>query len=138
MSVLLRRCRQSRMLRLALAAALLASSGVEAQTVADESAAALPEGTAPAVMALLGKTLKAPETARYGRLRMGRAGAVCGEVDTTNRMGQHVGPRGFVADLGAGFAAIVPDGPELRSPASPAHYTAMQRTLALFSANCAT
>jgi hypothetical protein len=121
-----------------VAATLLVGSGAHAQTVVDDSAAALPAGTAPAVIALLGKGLKAPEAARYGRLRMGRAGAVCGEVDTTNRMGQHVGPRGFVADLGAGFAALVPDGPELRNPASPAHYAAMQRTLALFSANCAT
>lgn len=124
--------------RSALAALLLAGSGAQAQTIVDDSAAALADRTASIVIGLLGKGLKAPEAARYGRLRMGRAGAVCGEVDTTNRMGQHVGPRGFVADLGAGFAAIVPDGPELRNPASPAHYTAMQRTLALFAANCAT
>jgi hypothetical protein len=120
-----------------VAAALLAGTVAQAQTVVDDSAAALPAGTAPAVIGLLGRGLKAPETARYGRLRMGRAGAVCGEVDTTNRMGQHVGPRGFVADLGAGFAAIVPDGAELRNPTGTAHYAAMQRTLALFSANCA-
>ncbi len=119
-----------------LAAALLAAPTARAQTVADESAVALGPEATQAVLALLGKGLKSPETARYGRLRPGRAGAVCGEVDTTNRMGQHVGPRGFVADLGAGFAAIVPDGAELRNPASPAHYAAMQRTLALFSANC--
>jgi hypothetical protein len=121
-----------------LTAAFLAGSGAHAQTIVDDSAAALPAGTAPAVIELLGRGLKAPEAARYGRLRRGRAGAVCGEVDTTNRMGQHVGPRGFVADPGAGFAAIVPDGPELRNPAGPADYAAMQRTLALFSANCAT
>ncbi len=120
-----------------LAVLLMAGSAARAQTIADGSDAALPAGTAPAVMALLGKGLKAPEAARYGRLRPGRAGAICGDVDTTNRMGQHVGPRGFVADLESGFAAIVPDGPELRNPASPAHYAAMQRTLALFSANCA-
>ena len=119
----------------ALAAATLAGPAVHAQVLVDASA--LPPETAQAVVALLGKGLKAPESARYGRLRTGRAGAVCGEVDTTNRMGQHVGPRGFVADLGAGFAAIVPDGAELRNPAGMAHYAAMQRALALFAANCA-
>ncbi|KQP32596.1 hypothetical protein ASF27_17640 [Methylobacterium sp. Leaf102] len=100
-------------------------------------ASALPPEIAQAAVTLLGRGLKAPETARFDRLRMGRAGAVCGQVDTTNRMGQHVGPRGFVADLEAGFAALVPDGAELRNPASPAHYAAMQRALALFAANCA-
>ncbi|TXM69206.1 hypothetical protein FV218_17445 [Methylobacterium sp. WL69] len=116
-------------------AATLASPAVHAQGIVGESA--LPPETAQAAVALLGQSLKAPDAARYGRLRPGRAGAVCGEVDTTNRMGQHVGPRGFVADLGAGFAAIVPDGAELRNPAGPAHYAAMQRALALFAANCA-
>ena len=93
--------------------------------------------TAARVTALLGRTLRMPETARYGRLRAGRAGAFCGEVETINRMGQPVGPRRFVADLDAGIAGILPDGPELRNPGSPQDYAAMQRILTLYAANCA-
>ncbi|NEU11372.1 hypothetical protein G3T14_04430 [Methylobacterium sp. BTF04] len=119
-----------------LASPILGAGPVRAQTVVDGSDTTLgPE--AHSVIALVGKGLKVPETARYGRLRTGRAGAICGEVDTTNRMGQHVGPRSFVADVGAGFAGIVPDGAELRNPASMGHYGVMQRILALFAANCA-
>lgn len=89
------------------------------------------------VVALLGRELRTPGTARFGPIRAGRAGAFCGEVDTTNRMGNPVGPRRFVADLAAGIAGLVPDGPELRNPATPQDYAAMQRILALYAANCA-
>jgi len=89
------------------------------------------------VIALLGRSLRTPATARYGQLRAGRAGAFCGEVETTNRMGQPVGPRHFVADLDAGIAGILPDGPELRNPGTPEDYAAMQRILTLYAANCA-
>ncbi|MFD0934433.1 hypothetical protein ACFQ12_04445, partial [Methylobacterium trifolii] len=75
--------------------------------------------------------------ARVGRLRAGRGGLVCGEVDRPNRMGDYTGPRPFVADLSASFAGIVPDAPELRHPASVAQYRAMQRTLSLHAAHCA-
>lgn len=104
---------------------------------AQVSTPALPPEVASRVTELVGRGLKAPETARYSRLRMGRGGIVCGAVETPNRMGQYTGPRAFVADPDAGFAGIVPDAPELRHPASPADYAAMQRTLTLFSAHCA-
>lgn len=103
---------------------------------AQVSTPALPAEVASRVTELVGRGLKAPETARYSRLRMGRGGIVCGAVETTNRMGQYTGPRAFVADPDAGFAGVVPDAPELRHPGSPAEYAAMQRTRALFSAHC--
>lgn len=108
-----------------------------AQTVTDGSAAAIDTGAAKAVFALVGKGMKDPSTARYSRLRPGRSGAVCGEVDATNRMGTHTGPRAFVADPTSDVGGILPDAPELRHPSSMAQYQAMQRTLDLFKANCA-
>ncbi|MCJ2036110.1 hypothetical protein [Methylobacterium sp. J-068] len=115
---------------------LLAVSPVRAQVV-DGSDQAIGADRAAGVIALTGRGLRTPGTARYGRLRAGRAGAVCGEVETTNRMGDPVGPRHFVADVEAGIAGILPDGPELRNPATPQDYAAMQRILALYAANCA-
>ena len=89
------------------------------------------------VRALLGRSLRDPDTARYGRLRPGRAGAVCGTVETRNRMGQPTGPRPFVTDLAGGTAGLLPDGPELRNPGTVEDFAAMQRILALYRANCA-
>ncbi|KQP74742.1 hypothetical protein ASF41_17295 [Methylobacterium sp. Leaf111] len=105
--------------------------------VADGSDREIGPERADRVIALLGQGLRAPAPARYGQLRAGRAGAFCGVVDTTNRMGNPVGPRRFVADLAAGIAGLVPDGPELRNPATPQDYAALQRILALYAANCA-
>lgn len=51
-------------------------------------------------------------------------------------MGDHTGPRRFVADPASGFAGLLPEGPELRAPASMADYQAMQRALTLLAANC--
>ena len=114
---------------------LLAASSALGQSVTDGSDAALGE-RAGAVIALVGKGLKAPGEARYSRLRPGRAEGVCGDVDVINRMGDHVGPRPFVADLDAGFAGILPDAAEMRHPSSMAQFQAFQRILALLAANC--
>lgn len=116
---------------------LLAAGTAGAQDRLDGAAPVLPAEVARRATDLVGRGLKAPDAARYGRLRMGRGGIVCGTVETPNRMGQYTGPRAFVADPDAGFAGLVPDAPELRHPASPADYAAMQRTLTLFSAHCA-
>lgn len=109
---------------------------VEAQTVVDDSRHALGAETADAAIGLLGKVLKDRNSARFGHLRKGRAGAICGDVDQQNRTGRYTGPRGFVADLAGGFAGIAPDAPELRYAASPDEYRSMQRTLSLYAANC--
>ena len=126
------------MTRLAIGALtlLLAMSPARAE-VTDGSDREIGPDITGRVIALLGQGLKHPAAARYSGLRAGRAGAVCGAVDTLNRMGNPVGPRRFVADLAAGIAGIVPDGPELRNPATPQDYAAMQRNLALYAANCA-
>lgn len=116
--------------------ALLAAAPATGQTITDGSDAMVGAEAAAATMALLGKGLKSPAEARYSRLRPGKAGAVCGEVDVTNRMGVHVGPRPFVADTGSGFAGILPDAAEIRHPSSMAQYQGFQRVLVLLTANC--
>ncbi len=126
---------------LLLIVGLLAASPAPAQTVPDGSDAALGAETAAAVIGLVGKGLggrgfRNPEEARYGRLRRGKGGAVCGEVDVVNRMGNHVGPRPFVADPDAGFAGLMPDAAEIRHPSSMAQYRDFQRILALLAENC--
>lgn len=108
-----------------------------AQTIADGSDAAVGAETARAVLVLIGRQVRDPE-ARIARLRIGGAGALCGTVDVRNRMGAHSGPRPFVADLADGFFGRLPEGPELRSPDSPAAFKAMQRAGRLFEANCTT
>lgn len=120
-----------------LMAALAAAAPAAGQSVTDGSESAVGAENAAAVFALIGKGMKDPASALYARLRRGRAGAFCGEVDATNRMGTHTGPRPFVAEPAGGFGGIVPDAPELRNPASMAQYQAMQRTLDLYRANCA-
>ena len=110
----------------------------EAQTVIDDSRDNLGAASTDAAIALLGKTIKDPSAARYSLLHKGKAGAICGEIDQQNRMGRYTGPRGFVADLDGKFAGIFPDAPELRYAGSVSEYQAMQRTLALFAANCTT
>lgn len=115
--------------------AILGAPAARAQTVTDGSDAALgPERTG-AVLALVARVLRGPD-ARVTGLRDGRAGAVCGAVDLRNRMGTYTGPRAFVADPGGGFLGRLPEGPELRNPASPADFQAMQRARTLFAANC--
>ncbi len=87
------------------------------------------------MLVLIGRHLHDLE-ARVARLRIGRAGALCGTVDVRNRMGAYTGPRGFVADIPEKFLGRLPEGPELRSPASPADFQAMERARALYAANC--
>ena len=107
-----------------------------AQTIVDGSDAAVGPAAASTILVLVGRALRDPE-ARIAGLRKGRAGAVCGTVDLRNRMGAHTGPRPFVADLSENVLARLPEGPELRSPASPGDFQAMQRAKTLFEANCA-
>lgn len=122
---------------LALLLLLAAAPASRAQSVTDGSEAALGAETAGAVLALIGRALPRGEAGRVSGLRRGRAGALCGAIDRPNRMGTYTGDRGFVADLAAGFAGLLPEGPELRNPASPDQYRAMERALSLYRANCA-
>jgi hypothetical protein len=118
-------------------AVLLIPDHAYAQSIIDGSDSVLGAEETKAVTAVIGKGMKDPSAALYSQLRRGRAGALCGEVDATNRMGTHTGPRAFVADTKAGFGGILPDAPELRHPSSMAQYQAMQSTLDLYRANCA-
>lgn len=120
----------------ALAALPLLVSTAHAQTVVDGSDATVGTDAAGAVLTLIGRQMRDPE-ARVSGLRTGRAGALCGSVDLRNRMGTYTGPQPFVADLGETFLGRLPEGPELRSPASPAAFKAMQRAKVLYEANCA-
>ncbi|GJE72816.1 hypothetical protein [Methylorubrum podarium] len=121
----------------ALAASLILAGAIaaEAQTVVDGSDTGVGAEAARAALVLIEKQMRDPE-ARVADLRIGRAWALCGTVDVRNRMGAHTGPRPFVADLAENFLGRLPEGPELRSPASPAAFTAMERARALFAANC--
>ena len=120
----------------ALAALLvLAAPAARAQSIVAGTDAAIGPVAASTVLVLVGRQLRDPQ-ARIAGLRNGRAGALCGTVDVTNRMGAYTGPRPFVADLPERFLARLPEGPELRNPASPADFQAMQRAQALFEANC--
>lgn len=120
----------------ALAALPLLASAAQAQTVVDGSDASLGVDAAGPVLALIGRQMRDPE-ARVSGLRKGRGGALCGSVDLRNRMGTYTGPQPFVADLSENFLGRLPEGPELRSPGSPAAFKAMQRAKALYEANCA-
>lgn len=114
---------------------LLAAPSAQAQSIVDGSAATIGPPAASTILALAGRNFRDPE-ARIAGLRQGRAGAVCGTVDLRNRMGAHTGPRPFVADISENFLGRLPEGPELRSPASPADFKAMQRAKAFYEANC--
>lgn len=114
---------------------LFAAAGAGAQTVVDGSDRTVGAEASRTVLDLIGQRMRDPE-ARVAALRLGRAGALCGTVDVRNRMGAHTGPRPFVADLSERFFGRLPEGPELRSPASPADFRAMERARALFEANC--
>ncbi len=123
---------------LALSALLLICglTGALAQSVADGSDAALGTDRTQALLALVARQPLSTD-ARVTGLRIGRGGAVCGAVEVKNRMGVYTGPRPFVADLTAGFAGKLPEGPELRSPGSMAAFRDMERTQSLYAANCA-
>ncbi|MBD8909395.1 hypothetical protein [Methylorubrum zatmanii] len=126
---------RSRGITLAALLILGGATAARAQTVVDGSDAAVGPEAARAVLSLIGTQLRDPE-ARIAGLRIGRSGALCGTVDVRNRMGVHTGPRGFVADLPEKFIGRLPEGPELRSPASMADFRAMERARALYEANC--
>lgn len=119
----------------ALAAALALGGPSGAQSVTDGSDGAIGAERARAVLALATRQLRSPD-ARITALRAGRGETLCGAVDVKNRMGTYVGPRGFVADLAEGFFGLLPEGPELRNPASMADFQAMERAKALFAAHC--
>ena len=119
-----------------IALLMMTPSGAHAQRVIDGSDAAIgAEGTA-TLLALVGRQLRSAD-AEVAGLHKGRAGAWCGTVDVRNRMGTYTGPRGFAADLAQGFFGRLPEGPELRSPASMADFQAMERAKVLFAENCA-
>lgn len=121
---------------LAVALILALSGPATAQTVTDGSDAALAPQIARTVLALVRDGIRDGASAHLSALRLGKAGAVCGEIDRQNRMGAYTGARRFVADTNAGFAGVLPDAPELRAPGSMAAYRDMQRTLDLLKANC--
>lgn len=114
---------------------LVVPAAARAQSLVDGSDAVVGPPVAGTILVLIGRQMRDPE-ARVAGLRKGRAGAVCGTVDLRNRMGAHTGPRPFVADIPGHFVGRLPEGPELRSPASPTDFKAMQRAKALFEANC--
>ena len=109
--------------------------------VAQAQGAVVADGEAPdpetgrAAIAAIGQRLGSTD-ARVSDLRTGRDGLLCGRVDVRNRMGTYTGPRPFVFEPGTGVAGRLPEGPELRNPASMAAYRAMEQTRALFAAHC--
>ena len=114
---------------------LAGATAARAQTIVDGSGAVL--DATQTLLDLIKQRLRDPE-ARVAGLRIGRAGALCGTVDTRNRMGAYTGPRGFVADIPEEFFGRLPEGPELRSPASRADFRAVERARTLFESNCVT
>jgi hypothetical protein len=108
-------------------------TAAHAQTGDADSATPDPETAS--VAAAIGRQLGSPD-ARVSGLRTGRGGILCGSVDVRNRMGTYTGPRPFVFDPATGLAGRLPEGPELRNPASLAEYQSMERTRALFVAHC--
>ncbi len=131
--------RISSLLRPAFAGALLvaaANGPARTQSVVDGSDAAIgPESTA-RLLVLVRETLRSSD-ARVTALRQGRDGAICGAVELRNRMGTYTGARPFVFEPASRFVGRLPEGPELRNPASVADYAAMERAKRLFSQNCA-
>ncbi|TXM72705.1 hypothetical protein FV222_11350 [Methylobacterium sp. WL103] len=117
-----------------LAVLALAAGVAQAQgAVADGEAPDLE--TSRAATAAIGRRLGSAD-ARVSSLRTGRGGIMCGSVDVRNRMGTFTGPRPFVFEPGTGVVGRLPEGPELRNPASIAEYRSMERTRALFAAHC--
>ena len=120
---------------LAVLCLVAAFEGAQAQSVTDGTEAAIGPDATRAVLALIARQLRSPD-AKVSGLHEGRAGAVCGAVDVRNRMGAYTGPRGFVSKPEEGFFGRMPEGPELRSPASMEDFRAMERAKALFHDNC--
>jgi len=85
--------------------------------------------------AAIGRQLRSAD-ARVSGLRTGRGGVLCGRVDVRNRMGTYTGARPFAFDPATGVVGRLPEGPELRNPASMADYQALERVRALYVAHC--
>jgi len=113
-----------------------AEAFARAQSVVDGSDAAIGPGSTALLLVLVRGTLRNPD-AKVAALRWGRDGAICGAVELRNRMGTYTGGRPFVFEPASRFVGRLPEGPELRNPASVADYAAMERAKRLFSQNCA-
>lgn len=124
-----------RSVTLGLALMLAWPGATRAQIVTDGSDAAIGVERSQAVLALVARMPLSAE-ARVTGLHEGRTGGLCSSVEVKNRMGTYTGPRPFVADLPTAFAGKLPEGPELRSPASMAAFRDMERAKTLFAANC--
>ncbi|MDP4026636.1 hypothetical protein Q8W71_28925 [Methylobacterium sp. NEAU 140] len=123
-------------IQICLVASLLATApDAHAQSIVDGTGTAVDAESTRIVLALIGQHLRSTD-AKVTDLRTGRGGAICGAVEVRNRMGTYTGARPFVADLAGGFFGRLPEGPELRNPASIADYRAMERAQELFTRNC--
>jgi hypothetical protein len=120
-----------------LAGAVLAACAnpVGAQSIVDGSDATIGRERTQAILASVGLALRSPD-ARVSELRLGRQGAICGAVEVRNRMGAYTGPRPFVFDPVTRFLGRLPEGPELRNPASMADFNAMEQARARYAQNC--
>ncbi len=114
----------------------ISATGVRAQSVTDGTEVRVGPEITRALLARIGQTLRSPD-AKVTALHEGRQNAVCGAVEVRNRMGTYTGARPFVFEPDTGFLGRLPEGPELRNPASVADYTAMERVRTLFTLNCA-
>ena len=126
-------------LRRALAGSLLGAmlaGPAAAQSVVDGSDAGIGIERTERLLALVRQTLPGPD-AKVTDLREGRAGAACGMIEMRNRMGSYTCPRPFVSDPASRVFERLPEGPELRNPASAADFAAMEQTKRLFAQNCA-
>lgn len=130
--------RKAGSIALCLASVIVAISatGVRAQSVTDGTEVRVGPEITRALLARIGQTLRSPD-AKVTALHEGRQNAVCGAVEVRNRMGTYTGARPFVFEPDTGFLGRLPEGPELRNPASVADYTAMERVRTLFTLNCA-
>lgn len=123
-------------LRLLVGAVLAAcAQPVSAQSIVDGSDAAIGQEHAQAILASVGRALRSTD-ARVSELRQGRQGAICGAVEVRNRMGAYTGARPFIFDPEARFFGRLPEGPELRSPASMADFTAMEQARTRYVQSC--
>ncbi|GJD37293.1 hypothetical protein [Methylobacterium aerolatum] len=123
-------------LRLAGAFLAMSAAAARAQDVADGTDARIGPDATRILLDRIGRTLHGGTEAKVTALREGRQGALCGAVEVRNRMGTYTGARPFVFERETGFLGRLPEGPELRNPASAADYEAMERARTLFLANC--
>ncbi len=115
-----------------LASVALLSAG---HALADNNANSADPEIMGVATAAIGRQLGSAD-ARVSGLRTGRGGVLCGRVDVRNRMGTYTGARPFAFDPATGVVGRLPEGPELRNPASMADYQALERVRALYVAHC--